>query len=460
MNQTTISIVRGLLCPGFYDRIFKILIIFLLISALSANRVSAQDRSFPNGVAIGETVPDFFWTKEFKGADLSASSNSTGKLKTFSLGQFKGKLIILDFWATYCAPCIHGFSNMKDLQRIFSGEIEVIQVNNESGDMALNLLFKRKKDQDESFTNILSDTLLYKLFPFKTIPHYVWINGEGKVIATTGSEEIDSLKISKVLHNQRLSFVNKINVDTDRHLFTTKDLPVSNLLKFNILLKGRLSGLGTGTSFKIDSASKTIIGQTITNMPLKKIYSMIARQLFKAEKKIFSQKRIVFDGDSSGIAGSAIYNYEFDVPLSRASDLHRLMIEDLNTYSPYFVTFEKRNLTCFFLERTRPDHPFTSTPSTERYIKTFPNPTGQLTVIDISNYPPSVLSTSLENSEFVKYPVIDSTGTATPISVQIDLSADLNKQLEKFGLRIREGKAMLDVMVISDQPGTKQSNSN
>lgn len=423
----------------------------MLVLSFSANRGAAQDRSLPHGLTIGETVPDIFWTKAFKGITFSEFSKPVPKLNTFKLDKFRGKLIILDFWATYCAPCIHGFPNMKYLQEKFSNQIEIIQVNNEFGDKPVTLLQNRFKEHNELFSNIFSDSLLYKLFPFKTIPHYVWINGAGKFIAATGSEEIDSLKISNVLHGGQENFINKLNIDTDRHLFTTKDLPVSNLVKYNILLKGYLSGLGTGTSFKIDSATKVITGQTITNMPLKKLFSMIGHQIFKAERKIFSDKRVVYNGKRQNDIASEIYNYEFDVPLFMAPDLYRLMINDLNTYSPYVATFEKRYVPCLFLERTTSKSDLVNLGGTEKQIKTLANPSGQMCVVRITNYPADVLAMSLENSKFIKLPVVDSTGSANPISVQIDYSGDVNDQLKKFGLRLREGMTTLDLMVINDQ---------
>ena len=42
--------------------------------------------------------------------------------KTLSLGQvetlekFKGKVVVLDFWATYCPPCIEGIPHLVELQ--------------------------------------------------------------------------------------------------------------------------------------------------------------------------------------------------------------------------------------------------------------------------------------------------------------------------------------------------------
>ncbi|MDQ3636332.1 MAG: TlpA family protein disulfide reductase [Acidobacteriota bacterium] len=36
--------------------------------------------------------------------------------KTETLGEYKGKVVVLDFWATYCPPCIEEIPHLKELQ--------------------------------------------------------------------------------------------------------------------------------------------------------------------------------------------------------------------------------------------------------------------------------------------------------------------------------------------------------
>lgn len=50
-----------------------------------------------------------------------------GKHTAFS--EFKGKVLILDFYATWCAPCRDSVPHLVDLQRRYENDIQVIGLN-------------------------------------------------------------------------------------------------------------------------------------------------------------------------------------------------------------------------------------------------------------------------------------------------------------------------------------------
>jgi|GEM_PF-5001908 len=54
------------------------------------------------------------------------------KNSTASLADFRGKLVILHFWTTYCGPCIAAFPRLDSLQRKYGDNIQIILVGYES----------------------------------------------------------------------------------------------------------------------------------------------------------------------------------------------------------------------------------------------------------------------------------------------------------------------------------------
>lgn len=51
-----------------------------------------------------------------------------GKRQT--IADYKGKAVILDFWATYCPPCIEGIPHFNDLKKRYEAQgLEVIGLN-------------------------------------------------------------------------------------------------------------------------------------------------------------------------------------------------------------------------------------------------------------------------------------------------------------------------------------------
>ena len=67
---------------------------------------------------------------ETKGADRFDLPTLSGK--SISLSQFQGKIVILNFWASWCEPCVTEFPSMVKLINHFSGDVVMLAVSNDS----------------------------------------------------------------------------------------------------------------------------------------------------------------------------------------------------------------------------------------------------------------------------------------------------------------------------------------
>lgn len=457
MNQTTISMVRGFLCPGFYDRIFKILIVLLLISAFSANRATAQESGPAAGIAVGQAIPDYLWDYPFKSLKVSPGVNGF-EPAVLKLREFKGRLIILDFWATWCGACIANFPKAKKLESAFLGKLSFVLVNNEPVEKAELLLSRRLRENGESFHYVNSDTILNSRFFKRLIPHYVWIDGNGKVIAATGPDEVNEKNISLALKGMGMGITNIPDIDRKLPLFSSASLPLGNVLKYNLLTKGKVQGLGSGYEWRKDASGTVNIGRVITNLPLWYVYRKLALERAVKEQKRFDLERVKYEGRNVSLLRDTFFNYEFSVSRVLSSKLDSLMLSDLNTFSPFIVSFEKRKTKCLALELSGRGKLPEALPGAIKEIRFGPVEGRKEKVLQVVNVKLSDLIYLIKENGNITGSVTDATGLEKEVSLKLylpDTIPGINGQLEQYGLRLRERTAELDYMIIRDQPVVK-----
>ncbi|SFA58596.1 Thiol-disulfide isomerase or thioredoxin [Pedobacter suwonensis] len=439
MNPSTMAISGCRLCLHIYHSLLKICTLLMLILALTANRAAAQGARPASGVAVGGAVPEAIWQSSHFA--FSGDKPDEGKNTSVTLNRYRGKLILLDFWATYCAPCIAGFPKMKLLQQKYRNDLQIILVNNEPLAKATVFLQKRKSEHNEAFVAIVADTLLNNTFPHRTIPHYVWIGKDGKVLAITGEEELEEAKLLQAMAGGGSSFVNKKNIDPGLPLFSSGDFPTDGLQKYSLLTQGRVSGLASGTQFR-KAKSGLLVGRAFTNTSFFSLYSTIGRVLQRAAGERFSDQQLRYLGaDSAGFLRDS-YNYEFVVPERLAAKLYPMMLADLNTYSPYQATFKTEKTDCLVLERTGGG-------------RILGQAAGHKGALNLKNVTAEALVDHLENLAWNRLPVINKTGISQRLSISLPLTGNLqevNAGLLPYGLRLRPAKQKITMMLISDQP--------
>lgn len=214
---------------------------------------------------------------------------------TGSLPDKKGKLTILDFWATWCSSCVGAFPKVEALQKEMGDRVQFVLVNTKnSGDNAAKLRnffakWKARYGAGLSLASVEQDTLFDALFPHHLVPHYVWIDAGGKIAAFTGAEQVTAANIKAVLEKTPAEIIMKKDQDKSRPLFTNADLPQSGLISYSIFLKGKFDGLSSGN--RLHRSGDTLYGRAITNRPLKDMYTEIVRELYPD----FTENRVMLE---------------------------------------------------------------------------------------------------------------------------------------------------------------------
>jgi thiol-disulfide isomerase/thioredoxin len=94
----------------------------LTVVYASGRRGDAGAKAEARLLAVGDPAPD--WTLKDAGGGAH------------SLSEYRGKVVVLDFWASWCGPCAKVMPRMEKLQRKYGGQgVVVFGVNSwETGD--------------------------------------------------------------------------------------------------------------------------------------------------------------------------------------------------------------------------------------------------------------------------------------------------------------------------------------
>jgi thiol-disulfide isomerase/thioredoxin len=225
-------------------------------------------------LAIGDKIPDI---------EFSQMVNS--KWSTLKLSQLKGKLIILDFWATWCTNCIKKFPLLDSLQRRHTDQLQVILVNTAgTGDTREKLLkyFTRYADKTGSsliLPAVYNDTATAGYFPHSFIPHYVWISPGGRFMLATGPDEITAANILAAIsgHTPAMAGLGLMDsFDFQKPLFVNNNAGNGQGMIFRSTLAGYIPGMITAARYRRNS-NRLTTRYTIINLPLLELVKLAYR---------------------------------------------------------------------------------------------------------------------------------------------------------------------------------------
>jgi len=134
-------------------------------------------------LVVGQKIPEEFWKKEY----LIYNNGDTTRQ---TMEAFRGKLLVLDFWATWCAICLGQMKEKEELFSHFSNKANLVFVNpDQTKDTYKTILRMNDKlaasSSTGNFQSIIEDDYLQQLFPNRIYPRYVWIGPRGDLIALT-----------------------------------------------------------------------------------------------------------------------------------------------------------------------------------------------------------------------------------------------------------------------------------
>lgn len=170
----------------------KILFLFLLFVATTGL----------GQVKIGDKVPSYIFKVVLN-----------GDKKPFDIST-QGKPLILEFWATWCAPCIPAMRELDRYQNKFGDQLEIITIAN---DKLSNLL--RYINNTNTSLKIARDSVYSTFFDFHEIPQTILIDKNGYIKAITSPYQLTDKIISDFVAGKEIELIKKQNSPTNLGLF-------------------------------------------------------------------------------------------------------------------------------------------------------------------------------------------------------------------------------------------------
>jgi len=400
------------------------------------------------GITVGQMVPNL------QIENLHNYFDGGGKaVSSVNLSDFKGKLVILDFWATWCAPCVGMIPVMDSLQDRFSGRVQFISVTDQSDAVVSPFLAKLNKGKKGTIPYVTADRLLASAFPHRYLPHYVWIGPDGRVAAITGHEEVNAGNIEKMLRGGA-----ELQQKTDLFIAYDKGKPLlidgnggagSNLIYHSVFT-------GYGQGLKSLSWLNPEIGKaTFLNLDLSNMFATAY-----SEKIILGRHRMVFMGaetddfrfqpkkhDPKGYEQQYERCYELVVPKEDWGRLRQLVIRDLEGHFPFAqVDTLTMETMCTVLVSTG-DNSMLRAKGKERKLQ------NGMAGFSMECMPLIALTSRLDAfyMQGNPYPVVDGSGITFPVDMNLDCNtasvAEVNRELEKYNLKL-EDKLFRTLMIV------------
>ncbi len=423
----------------FYRDLFSLTFITLLSMQMTAQQKALK---------IGDKIPEEIWT-----TPLNIVNNPQ---KTLQLSEDQDKLILIDFWATWCSACLKNFPKMEALEKQFGNQLKIVPVTKESH-TTLDKFFNSKNGQRyKHITSVVEDKMLSTAFPYHAIPFIAWIKN-GNLVNLTDAEQVTAETIGEILQNKKSSLQSVIQINRKRPLMLAEQFDAekqTSLINYTLLSKGRIRAIQPGSGFH--RTNGIVHGRQFTNTSLMNIYQGIVYEIFADKGDRFSQKRIsnlVKNTDqiefttTNQETEALLYNFEFIVPLQNAAQLYPNMLTTLSEYSGYPATIESQRKRCLVLKKT----------STADNLATKGGPPTD----DFFKKPALIRNKTLEtlivalnvNDQLTPLPVIDETAYSGKVDLNLGNISDLQtlkKALKRYNLELTEEERDLQMLVIRD----------
>lgn len=112
-------------------------------------------------------------------------------------GALRGKLVVVEFWATWCGPCVAAIPHLNELAKKFDGR-PVVFVSLTDEDEAPVAKFLQRKPM-KGWVGLDPDRSVFDAYGVRGIPHTVLVGPDGTLIAATNPTDVTEAVLEEIL---------------------------------------------------------------------------------------------------------------------------------------------------------------------------------------------------------------------------------------------------------------------
>ena len=126
----------------------------------------------------------------------------------------KGKVVVLEFWATWCGPCVAAVPHMNQLvTSLDPAKFQFISVDDEDPKVVQEFLAKRKM---EGWVGNDTTGSVFAWYGVKTRPVSIIVDGQGKMIAATQPDFLEVSDLQAVAAGKPVKFKPVVDIEALR----------------------------------------------------------------------------------------------------------------------------------------------------------------------------------------------------------------------------------------------------
>lgn len=367
------------------------------------------------------------------------------KQSNIDIKSFRDKVVILDFFDTFCTNCIAAMPKLQKLQNELGDKLQVILVTWQD-QKTIDKFYQTNsflRENKVKLPTIYSADLLRSYFPHKGVPHTAWLH-RNKVQAITYSDFVKAENITALYTNGAIQLPEKS--DFNDGLSSVVNAVSQDKEIGSVRITGYLDGVErTGIQINVDSITG-LQKTTFYNMDILGAYTAVWSKI-KKPTFLLKDERIIWkvqdssqykyfkskEGINEWLFKNSITYERYDKIKRSEAEQAKIILDDLNAFFGLNVYWTSKVLPCLVIKHVKNKHKDPMPLKSEGGV----GGTDVLAfMIDYQgNYPP----------------IIDEAGAKMNIQIDDYSSLEkLNQQLKFYDLVIIEEKRPIEVLLFEE----------